>query len=114
MILQSKRVWIGTKFMPAQIEIENDLIKAVYPYGTKEVDADYGSDRVMPGIIDIHIHGGYGVDTNDANEEQLRHLQEQLVKEGLTAWLPTTITQTEEVLTRALKNVYSVYQVLKR
>lgn len=110
MILQSKRVWIGTKFMPAQIEIENDLIKAVYPYGTKEVDADYGADRVMPGIIDIHIHGGYGVDTNDANEEQLRHLQEQLVKEGLTAWLPTTITQTEEVLTRALKNVYSVYQ----
>lgn len=110
MIIQSKNVWIGTKFMPCQIEIENDLIKAVYPYGTLSVDKDYQEDKIIPGIIDIHIHGGYGVDTNDATEEELIYLQEQLVKEGLTAFLPTTITQTEEVLTRALKNVATVYE----
>lgn len=109
MIIQSKQVWIGTVFFPCQIEIENELIKAVYAYDEKPVDKDYGNDKIIPGMIDIHIHGGYGVDTNDADEQQLKHLQEELVKEGLTGFLPTTITQTEEVLTRALKNVARVY-----
>lgn len=109
MIIQSTHVWIGSVFFDCQIEIENDRIKAVHPYNTHPADIDYGDDKIIPGIIDIHIHGGYGVDTNDATEDQMRHLQSQLVKEGLTGFLPTTITQTEEVLTRALENVAKVY-----
>lgn len=110
MIIQSKKVWIGTCFIPAQIEIKDDRILGVYEYNKFSVDVDYDDSVIMPGIIDIHIHGGYGVDTNDASEAELRYLQEQLVKEGLVAFLPTTITQTEEVLTRALKNVAVVEQ----
>lgn len=110
MIIQSQQVWVGTRFIPCQIEIDGQHIVAVHPYQSKPVDKDYGTYKIMPGIIDIHIHGGYGIDTNDADEAQLRYLQEELVKEGLTAFLPTTITQTEEVLTRALKNVAKVYQ----
>lgn len=108
MIIQSKRVWIGSCFIPAQIEIVDDKIQRIYEYNHLPVDTDYQEARIIPGIIDIHIHGGYGVDTNDANQEQLRYLQQQLVKEGLVAFLPTTITQTEEVLTRALENVAEV------
>ena len=57
MIIQSKKVWVANNFNPLQIEIENEKIVAVYPYGTKEVDHDYGSLRVLPGFIDIHSHG---------------------------------------------------------
>lgn len=109
MIIQSKNVWVGTKFFPCQIEIEGEIIKAVYKYNSKTVDKDYGDDKIIPGIIDIHIHGGFGIDTNDASEKQMRDLCANLVKEGLTGFLPTTITQTEEVLTRALKNVAVVH-----
>ena len=108
MIIQSQKVWIGTCFIPAQIEIKDDIISGIYEYNKFSVDKDYDDAVIMPGIIDIHIHGGYGVDTNDASEQDLYHLQKQLVKEGLVAFLPTTITQTEEVLTRALKNVAKV------
>ena len=59
MIIQSKQVWIADQFYPAQIEVEEGKIKEVYPYGTKEVDKDYGELRVVPGFIDIHCHGAY-------------------------------------------------------
>ena len=40
-------------------------------------------------------------DTNDANHEGLRTWAAGLAKEGITGFLPTTVTQSEEVLTSA-------------
>lgn len=108
MILQSKNVWIGSQFIACQIEIEGSKIKRIYPYQSKPVDVDYEDHKIIPGIIDIHIHGGYGVDTNDASYDEMVLLTNKLVSEGVTSWLPTTVTQTEEVLLRALENVAEV------
>lgn len=82
----------------------------MYPYGTKEVDKDYGELRIVPGFIDIHCHGAYTFDTNDANPEGLRNWSEHIVDEGVTAFLATTITQSEEVLTNAVRNVADVME----
>lgn len=110
MIIQSKRVWVSSQFMEAQVEINDGKICAIYPYGSKEVDKDYGEDRIIPGIIDVHCHGGWGFDTNDANPEGLRNWCKELVKEGITGFCPTTVTQSETVLTYALKNVANVVE----
>lgn len=63
---------------------------------------------MLPGFIDIHCHGAYGFDTNDAKEDGLRYWLKNIVNEGVTALLPTTITQSEEVLTNAVANVAKV------
>ena len=105
MIIQSTKVWVADQFIKAQIEVENGKITNLYEYGTKTADVDYGDNRILPGFIDLHCHGAYGFDTNDANEEGLRNWVKNIVSEGVTALLPTTITQSEEVLTNALKNV---------
>ena len=73
MIIQSKKVWLADQFVAAQIEFEDGKITAVYPYGTKPTDKDYGSERILPGFIDVHCHGAFGFDTNDAEEEGLRY-----------------------------------------
>lgn len=108
MILQSKRVWISGQFFPAQIEIEDKTIKGIYNYGAKEVDVDYGNERIIPGFIDIHTHGAYEFDTNDAHPEGLRNWMKNITQEGVTGICPTTITQSVEVLTNAVKNVARV------
>ena len=108
MIIQSSRVWVVDTFMPCQIQTEDDKIKAILPYGSLPVDEDYGDKRIVPGFIDQHTHGAYGWDTNDATEEGLRRWMKNIVKEGVTGILPTTITQSEEVLTKAVKNVAKV------
>lgn len=111
MIIQSKRVWCANNFNQLQIELEDGKIKAIYPYGSKEVDVDYGDDRILPGFIDVHTHGGYGFDTNDGQQEGLRYWAKHLpIDEGVTSFLPTTITQSESVLTNALKNVCDVVE----
>ena len=108
MIIQSRKVWFADQFVEAQIEIEDGKIVNIYNYMEKPVDCDYGSNWILPGFIDLHCHGAYGFDTNDAEEEGLRNWVRNIVNEGVTALLPTTITQSEEVLTNALKNVARV------
>ena len=110
MIIQSKNVWISSIFTEAQIEMENGKVVAVYPYGTKEVDQDFGENRIIPGMIDVHCHGGLGFDTNDAHREGLVKWAKGLLEEGITGFCPTTVTQSVEVLTNAVANVAKVVE----
>lgn len=108
MIIQSKRVWILEHWIEAQIAIDGEKITAIYPYGTKPVDVDYGNQRILPGFIDTHCHGSFGYDTNDADPEGLLKWLKKAPEEGLTSICPTTITQSEEILTKALENTVAI------
>ncbi len=110
MIIQSKKVWIADQFVPAAIQLEEGKIAGIYPYGSQKVDQDYGDKRIVPGFMDIHCHGAFEFDTNDANPEGLRNWSKNIVKEGVTSFLATTITQSEEVLTAAVANVANVME----
>lgn len=108
MIIQSKKVWVVDDFLACQLRIEDGKIKDILPYGQEKVDEDYGDLRILPGFIDVHTHGAYGWDTNDATPEGLRHWVREIPHEGVTSIYPTTITQSEEVLTNAVRNVANV------
>jgi N-acetylglucosamine-6-phosphate deacetylase len=108
MIIQSQRVWLTGQFVPAQLEIKGHKIEAIHPYGKFPNAVDYQDKRIVPGFIDVHIHGAYGVDTNDADAEGLKKIMRGLVQEGVTSFCPTTVTQSHDVLIAALKNVANV------
>ena len=110
MLIQSKKIWIADQFIATIIATENGKITDILPYGSKPVDVDYGDKRIVPGFLDIHCHGAFEFDTNDANEEGLRNWTKNIVSEGVTGFLATTITQSEEVLTKAVANVAKVME----
>ena len=110
MRIQSKKVWIADQFTEAVIEIQKEKITGIFPYASRPADIDYGDLRIVPGFLDIHCHGAYEFDTNDANEEGLRRWAKNIVSEGVTGFLATTITQSEEVLTAAVANVAKVME----
>ncbi|PKF86135.1 N-acetylglucosamine-6-phosphate deacetylase [Bacillus sp. BA3] len=60
--------------------------------------------QVIPGAIDIHIHGASNSDAMDATHEALSTMAETLPKEGTTSFLATTMTQTAEAIESALLN----------
>lgn len=60
--------------------------------------------NVVPGFIDVHIHGAAGADTMDATIEALETMAKALPAEGTTSFLATTITQKHENIESALKN----------
>ncbi len=111
MIIQSTRVWLDDRFIPAQLEVRGEKIVRIGEYNEHEADHDYRHDRIIPGMIDVHTHGAYGFDTNDGDEAGLRNWAARLpVNDGVTAFQPTTITQSPEVIEKALKNVAKVVE----
>ena len=60
---------------------------------------------VVPGFIDQHIHGAAGSDAMDGTVEDLSKIANAVAKEGTTAFLATTMTQSPENITNALKAV---------
>lgn len=53
---------------------------------------DAKGEFVSPGFINVHIHGCAGVDVMDDSEESISVMCQSLVKTGVTAFLPTTMT----------------------
>lgn len=62
----------------------------------------------VPGFIDEHTHGGYGFDIMDATYEGLSKLTIDLAREGVTAFLPTTMTATLKETELAIDNATKV------
>lgn len=58
---------------------------------------------LVPGFVDIHIHGAFGTDFMSATASDMSHLCDKLAKVGYEAFLPTTVTASVSDVHRALK-----------
>ncbi len=66
---------------------------------------DLGGDMLIPGLIDTHVHGTGGFDIMDGTLNSLKKLGEALLKEGTTAFLPTTMSCSQEELFAVLEKI---------
>lgn len=82
------------------IEVENGKIKQI---GVINGDGkDMSGYILVPGFIDLHMHGCAGGDSSDANVESLEKITKELAKNGVTSFLPTTMTIGREQLIDAV------------
>lgn len=65
------------------------------------VDCEEGY-TVVPGFVDVHIHGCAGADTCDGTREAIETMSKFLLQHGVTSFCPTTMTTGKEVIERAL------------
>ena len=73
------------------------------PQNADTIDAK--GNYVAPGLIDIHIHGYLGEDTCDAKPEGIRKMAYGVAQNGVTAFLPTTMTVSRDEIVAALDAV---------
>ncbi|NJE08686.1 N-acetylglucosamine-6-phosphate deacetylase [Thermococcus sp. M39] len=105
MILTNAKLYTPLEVIePATVVIENGIIKKVFK-GLVKDGIDLEGKILAPGFIDTHIHGCYGFDTNDAKVDSFLGMSKALVKHGVTAFIPTTVTASHEVLLKASKAV---------
>jgi len=71
------------------------------PEDAEVIDAQGG--YVAPGLIDLHIHGYLGKDTCDGAEDSIRTISKGLLANGVTGYLPTTMTEDMKVIRKALE-----------
>ncbi|ASF41441.1 N-acetylglucosamine-6-phosphate deacetylase [Halobacillus halophilus] len=89
--------------------LKGGLIESVaeHPVGGADKVIDGKGERwtLVPGFIDVHIHGAHGHDVMDGTHEALTGMARSLPAEGTTSFLATTMTQSSETITQALKNI---------
>lgn len=116
-ILLDKRFWIGggkTVLPDSIVEngsvlVENGRIVAVNepcPVNVECVDVKGG--YILPGFIDLHVHGGGGADFMDATPDSIRTVACTHAKHGTTALLATSMTCENEVLEKMIESYLEV------
>ena len=84
-------------------KIQGVVPAAQVPAGAKVIDAAGG--LVIPGLIDMHIHGYLGEDASDGSFEGIRTMAEGVAKNGVTGFLPTTMTVSYDELNAAFDQI---------
>lgn len=73
------------------------------PEGVETLDAK--GNYVIPGLVDMHIHGYMGEDASDGSFEGLKTMARGVAKNGVTSFLPTTMTVSYEELRQAFAQI---------
>ncbi|RMG62272.1 MAG: N-acetylglucosamine-6-phosphate deacetylase [Chloroflexi bacterium] len=91
-----------------RVLIEDGVIRAIAAHLDAPADAtviDARARIVLPGFIDIHVHGAMDADAMDATPEALQVMARFFAAHGVTGFLPTTMTAPREKIEAALENV---------
>ncbi|GAJ10558.1 unnamed protein product, partial [marine sediment metagenome] len=65
-----------------------------------------GKDKfIVPGYIDIHVHGGGGSDVMDGDYKAINQIAITHSHFGTTAFLPTTMTMSKDKIIRSLRSI---------
>ncbi len=105
----------GTRLPPCfdsgTLHIQNGRIAQISGAPAGDVPAgdvpalDASGLTLLPGFIDLHIHGAAGHDTMDATPAALAAIAREVARHGVTAFVPTTITASVAETRRAVENV---------
>ncbi|MEM0139796.1 MAG: N-acetylglucosamine-6-phosphate deacetylase [Ferroplasma sp.] len=88
------------------ISIKNGMIDGIIDEnntGYKELDASQLT--VLPGFVDIHTHGYYGIDSMDSTESDIHKWAKKLLQNGVTSFIPTGVSSSIENIEKFLQKI---------
>lgn len=74
---------------------EEGIVRKVTPKGASTFD-----NILMPGFVDPHTHGCFGIDTMSIDDEKLERWERFLYTQGVTSFIPTTVSAKKEDMIR--------------
>jgi len=107
-LIENSRIWQEDRFVSGQtLIIAEGFINARRPSariepmpGDRRIDG--AGAYVLPGFVDVHLHGSKDCDVMDASEASLQGLCDFLLRQGVTSFLGTTMSDTRERIEAAL------------
>ncbi len=101
MLLTNALLFTPEGFVPGSLFVEGDRIARIRPGQTRAEGTDLHGAVILPGLVDLHLHGAIGADVSDGDREGLRAMSKWLARRGVTSFLPTSVTLPFDRLKRA-------------
>jgi N-acetylglucosamine-6-phosphate deacetylase len=79
--------------------------RPILPARSEVQEIDAGGNMVLPGFIDLHVHGAMGHELMDASTSGLEEMARFYASHGVTSFLATTWTASRDSITKALELV---------
>lgn len=99
----------GGLLQNASLYVRNGLIEKICPLSGEDLVVDEFIDvkghYLVPGFIDVHVHGGGGFDVMSGNPEEIDGMSRFHASKGTTSFLATTMTHDRAVIENALKGI---------
>lgn len=107
MILKNAKLFNDSfEIIQADVETDGEKIARIGPKLTGTGHSiDLSGCVILPGLVDIHIHGCVGADTFDGTRDAIERMAAHLVQKGVTSFCPTTMTGSAEQIAAALSAV---------
>jgi len=116
LILTGLKIYAEDGILPdAAVVIENGLIQSIdVAMQVQQTAADevlsFSADcHLVPGFIDLHVHGANGSDVMDSTVESLQAISKALAMEGTTGFLATTMTASKEDIQKSVSGCSRFY-----
>jgi N-acetylglucosamine-6-phosphate deacetylase len=94
------------RIIRGSIKIENGVIKDLKPYWRSSDHSQETKEMIAaPGFIDTHIHGYAGFDVSSGSINEIKRLSEELIKIGVTSFVPTTVSLKHEDLVKVAEAI---------
>ncbi|MBS4535758.1 N-acetylglucosamine-6-phosphate deacetylase [Clostridium sp. D2Q-14] len=105
--LKSKEIYVEDEILnDYYLLIKDGKIERVEKNKSEDLEIiELGDLNIIPGLVDLHIHGADGYDVMDGNYEALNNMSLYLSKNGVTSFLATTLTAPLDKVKKALVNV---------
>ena len=106
-IINAKIVLVDKVIDNGYVVIKNGLIEEIKEgkYSGNDIVLDAEGKILMPGFIDVHVHGSCGIDFMDADVQDYRIISESMYEEGVTTFLATTLTSGFESMIKVARTV---------
>ena len=109
-VFTNAKIYCGNQVIdPGFIRFDRDIQQVGSMTDYQEEDQDQVKDLsgqiIIPGFIDIHSHGGYGIDNMDADPDKIDEMVDFFLNEGITSYFATTMSQTAPNITAAMEAI---------
>lgn len=102
-------------FQPLDLWVKSGQIKRIAPADVphqpdERICSDYQGYFLLPGLLDVHCHGGKGIDINSATQADYTTLSEFFASHGVTGFLASILTDTQAQTEACIREVVKALQ----
>ncbi len=87
------------------VNVSGRMVESITSQPMHDMLDDFHADLMVPGFIDIHTHGYFGIDAMKSPEEDIHRWASLIAGHGVTSFIPTCVSASEVDLAAFIQKI---------